>query len=261
MMRATYRVFDAAARTRRRRPRSRISAPAASWAARPRSPRPAATAREIDLDRVNVAVDGSAAGRDRGRRDAGAALCGSLPPDVAPKCCASTTKSSRCREVALQRARRDRRATSTTRTRYVLRHRGEIVMDVDIEFLTGAMRYDRPYTEVHPPRRRERRSCRRSTSRAALPTRARASRCLLRASRSIGATTGSCAARTRSPRGAADAGVIAPVPGSPLGVALAVAGNPRYGAIDPATRPSTRSSKRCATSSRSARDRSGSPIV
>ncbi len=34
-------------------------------------------------------------------------------------------------------------------------------------------------------------------------------------------------------RGAADAGVIAPVPGSHLGVALAVAGNPRYGRIDP----------------------------
>ncbi len=35
------------------------------------------------------------------------------------------------------------------------------------------------------------------------------------------------------PRGYADAGVIAPIPGSPLGVAVAVAGNPRYGAIDP----------------------------
>lgn len=34
------------------------------------------------------------------------------------------------------------------------------------------------------------------------------------------------------PRGAADAGVLAPVPGSPLGVALAVAGNPRFGHID-----------------------------
>jgi phosphoribosylformylglycinamidine synthase subunit PurL len=34
-------------------------------------------------------------------------------------------------------------------------------------------------------------------------------------------------------RGAADAGVIAPIPGAPLGVALAVAGNPRYGKLDP----------------------------
>ncbi|HMF28764.1 MAG TPA: AIR synthase related protein, partial [Candidatus Cybelea sp.] len=36
------------------------------------------------------------------------------------------------------------------------------------------------------------------------------------------------------PRGAADAGVLAPVPGSRLGVAFAVAGNPRYGRIDAA---------------------------
>ncbi|HEU5479152.1 MAG TPA: AIR synthase related protein, partial [Candidatus Tumulicola sp.] len=34
------------------------------------------------------------------------------------------------------------------------------------------------------------------------------------------------------PRGAADAGVLAPVPKSTLGVALSVAGNPRYGRID-----------------------------
>ena len=39
--------------------------------------------------------------------------------------------------------------------------------------------------------------------------------------------------RTVIARDAADAGVLAPVPGSRLGVALAVAGNPRYGRIDP----------------------------
>ena len=59
------------------------------------------------------------------------------------------------------------------------------------------------------------------------------------------------------PRGAADAGVLAPIPGSPLGVALAVAGNPRYGRIDArARRASWRCSKRCAASSRSVRGRS-----
>ena len=35
------------------------------------------------------------------------------------------------------------------------------------------------------------------------------------------------------PRGAGDAGVLAPVPGSALGVALSVAGNPRMSRIDP----------------------------
>ena len=38
---------------------------------------------------------------------------------------------------------------------------------------------------------------------------------------------------TAIPLGYADAGVIAPIPGAPLGVALAVAGNPRYGKLDP----------------------------
>jgi phosphoribosylformylglycinamidine synthase len=40
-------------------------------------------------------------------------------------------------------------------------------------------------------------------------------------------------ATTAIPLGAADAGVICPIPGAPLAVALAVAGNPRYGKIDP----------------------------
>jgi phosphoribosylformylglycinamidine synthase len=38
---------------------------------------------------------------------------------------------------------------------------------------------------------------------------------------------------TAIPPGYADAGVICPIPGAPLGVALAVAGNPRYGKLDP----------------------------
>ena len=38
---------------------------------------------------------------------------------------------------------------------------------------------------------------------------------------------------TAIPAGAADAGVICPIPGAPLGVAVAVAGNPRYGKLDP----------------------------
>ena len=37
---------------------------------------------------------------------------------------------------------------------------------------------------------------------------------------------------TAMPPGVADAGVICPIPGAPLGVALAVAGNPRYGKLD-----------------------------
>ena len=48
-----------------------------------------------------------------------------------------------------------------------------------------------------------------------------------------GAMTASCAGRTAIPPGFADAGVLVPIPGAPLGVALGLGGNPRYGKIDP----------------------------
>jgi phosphoribosylformylglycinamidine synthase subunit PurL len=38
---------------------------------------------------------------------------------------------------------------------------------------------------------------------------------------------------TAIPRGYADAGVVVPVPGAPLAVAVGLGGNPRYGALDP----------------------------
>ena len=63
---------------------------------------------------------------------------------------------------------------------------------------------------------------------AALDACSRTATCA-RGARSSSATTASCAARPRFRAGAADAGVICPIPGAPLGVALAVAGNPRYG--------------------------------
>ena len=67
---------------------------------------------------------------------------------------------------------------------------------------------------------------------------------------------------TAIPLGYADAGVICPIPGAPFGVAL---GGRRQPALRQARPPTRRRAcgpaKRCATSSRSARDRSGSPIV
>ena len=71
------------------------------------------------------------------------------------------------------------------------------------------------------------RSTSRPCSRASSPTATSASREPLY--RRYDAVVRGC---TVLPRGAADAGVLAPVPGSRLGVALAVAGNPRYGRID-----------------------------
>ncbi len=104
-------------------------------------------------------------------------------------------------------------------------------MDVENDFLTGSIRDELPYTEV----------IRHAGAVEELPAvdvgdgfsaHARASRRCSREPlyRRYDAVVRGC---TVLPRGAADAGVLAPIPGSRLGVALAVAGNPRYGRIDP----------------------------
>jgi len=118
-------------------------------------------------------------------------------------------------------------------SRYVARHHGEIVMDVDVGFLTGGVRYNRPYTIALPnavapaapwPRFRDARIA----LEALLAHRDVCSRRTI-FQRYDGVVRGT----TAIPLGAADAGVICPIPGAPLAVALAVAGNPRYGKIDP----------------------------
>ena len=122
--------------------------------------------------------------------------------------------------------------------RYVARYHGEIVMDVPLAFLTDGIRYNRPYTITLPD---------------AEPFASIAGAVAAAAART---TTGELLARilahrdvcsraaiyrrydavvrgtTSVPPGYADAGVIVPIPGAPLGIALAVDGNPRYGKID-----------------------------
>ena len=118
-------------------------------------------------------------------------------------------------------------------------------MDVDIEFLTGSIRDELPYVGSDPARAARPRA---AGGRRRAPVSAEFSRTATsaRASRSIGATTAVVRGATVIPRGAADAGVLAPIPGSPLGVALSVAGNPRV-------RPDRRALRR-----RTCRARSGS---
>jgi len=119
----------------------------------------------------------------------------------------------------------------TAEKRYVLSYRGQTVMDVDIEFLTGSIRDDLPYSETPPAD---------VTSERPLVTGVQFDELIER----VLAHPDVCSreplyrrydavvrGRTVVPRGAG-AGVLAPVPGSPLGVALAVAGNPRYSHID-----------------------------
>ena len=105
-------------------------------------------------------------------------------------------------------------------------------MDVDIEFLTGSIRDELPSAEIAVPE-----IARRTPARDGRATRRALERVLAHRDvcsreplyRRYDAVVRGC---TVIPRGAADAGVLAPIPGSALGVALAVAGNPRYGHID-----------------------------
>lgn len=184
----------------------------------------------INLDAVNVAVDGMrpeviAVGETQER------LLWILPPDIAPEVVRIYNEEFSLPEVAYN-ARAAVIGRVTAERRYVLRYRGDVVIDVESDFLTGSIRDDLPYTEV----------IRHAGAVPELPAvdverlfprilahRDVASREPLY--RRYDAVVRGC---TVLPRGAADAGVLAPIPGARLGVALAVAGNPRYGRIDPA---------------------------
>jgi phosphoribosylformylglycinamidine synthase len=125
----------------------------------------------------------------------------------------------------------------TAKKDYVLLHRGEEVMHVDIDFLTGGIRYDRPYDEPRPVA-----PAAASDPAAVLPHGAAYGVALAQAL----AHRDVCSRKplferfdsvvrgtTSIPCGYADAGVIVPVEGAPLACALSVDGNPRYAVVDP----------------------------
>jgi phosphoribosylformylglycinamidine synthase II len=124
----------------------------------------------------------------------------------------------------------------TAKKDYVLLHRGEEVMHVDIDFLTGGIRYDRPYDEpaprvepVAPAPAYSAPDDLGSMLAEALGHRDVCSRKPL-FERYDSVVRGT----TSIPCGYADAGVIVPVEGAPLACALSVDGNPRYAVVDPA---------------------------
>jgi phosphoribosylformylglycinamidine synthase len=185
---------------------------------------------QIDLDAVNVAIEGMrpeviAVGETQER------LLWVVPPALTPELLRIYNEEFTLPEIAYN-ARATKIGTVTAQKRYVLQHRGQAVMDVDIEFLTGSIRDDLPFTETAPPS---------ATAERPLVTGVQIDELIERVlghadvcsreplyRRYDGVVRG-C---TVIPRGAAGAGVLAPVPGSPLGVALAVAGNPRMSHID-----------------------------
>lgn len=185
---------------------------------------------QIELDRVNVAVEGMppevvAVGETQER------MLWVVPPDFVSELLRIYNEEFGLPDVAYN-ARAAVIGEVTAQQRYVLRYRGQVVMDVDSEFLTGSIHDELSYTEriYHGAAAQEL---------AAVDVEGTLARVLSHRDvcsreplyRRYDAVV---RGRTVLPRGAADAGVLAPVPGSRLGVALAVAGNPRYGRIDPA---------------------------
>jgi len=183
---------------------------------------------EIDLDRVNVAVEGMppevvAVGETQER------LIWLLPPDVVDDVLRIYNDEFTLPDVAYN-ARATVIGRVTEERRYVLRHRGEIVMDVESEFLTGTIHDDLPHAV--PSRETQAADAIPALDLATLIPHVLAHRDVASREplyRRYDSVVRGC---TVLPRGAADAGALAPIPGSRLGVALAVAGNPRFGRLD-----------------------------
>lgn len=124
--------------------------------------------------------------------------------------------------------------------RYVARYRGDVVMDVDLAFLTGGVRYSRPYVvtaaraETVEERDAETERVFRGVEQSPFPLLEKVLAHRDVCSRAAIFRRYDCVVRgcTAIPPGYADAGVLVPIPGAPLAVALGLGGNPRYGKID-----------------------------
>ena len=188
---------------------------------------------DINLDEVNVAVEGMApeviaVGETQER------LLWALPPDVTPAVVRIYNEEFTLPQVAFN-ARATIVGRITEEKKYVLRHRGRIVMDVDVDFLTGAIRDELPYQPAEGFAPAEAARPRADLGAEALPLleRVLAHRDVCSREPLYRRYDAVVRGATVIPRGYADAGVLAPVRGSRLGVALAVAGNPRCGRLDP----------------------------
>ncbi len=141
--------------------------------------------------------------------------------------------------------------TVTKQTDYVLRYRGDDAMRVDIDFLTGGVRYDRavalPAAESdESPTTNQLDAAAKDALRpppicsgspetldeGALFARVLAHRDVCSRRPIFERFDSVVRGTTAVPAGYADAGVIVPIPGAPLAAALAVDGNPRYARVD-----------------------------
>jgi len=178
----------------------------------------------IDLDDVNVAVENLppeviAVGETQER------LCWVLPGDVTPDVLRIYNEEFSLPEIA-RGARANVIGAVQAEKRYVMRHGSEIVMDVPIDFLTGAISDEKVLRPSTTPSLDERG--------AAQDDKAGRNAALSEALASINVCSREplyqeydavVRGRTVIPRGYADAGVIAPLPGASIGVALSVGGS------------------------------------
>jgi len=189
---------------------------------------------DINLDEVNVAIDGMppeviAVGETQER------LLWVLPPHVTPEILRIYNDEFTLPQIAYN-ARASIVGRVTKEKKYVLRHRGQIVMDVDIEFLTGSIRDELPFTELRTHELRDESIVYPELSTheiVELLPRVLAHRAVCSREPLYRRYDAVVRGLTVIPRGAGEAGVFAAVRGGRLGVALAVAGNPRYGIHDP----------------------------
>jgi phosphoribosylformylglycinamidine synthase len=185
----------------------------------------------IDLDDVNVAVEGMppeviAVGETQER------LIWVLPPHVTSEVLRIYNEEFTLPAIARHACAVVIGAVSNDK-RYVLRHGDEIVMDVDIDFLTGSIKDELPYDDAGVGGGPS------TTLRYARDDKAGDDSIDCHPERSGVAAESrerhwerydtSVRGCTVLARNVAEAGVLAPIPGSRLGVALAVAGDPSIG--------------------------------
>ncbi len=188
----------------------------------------------VDLDRINVAQANLppeilAVGETQER------MIFALPPEVVASVLRIYNEEFSLPEIAYN-ARAVVIGNVTKEKRYVLTHHGQAVMDVDIETLTKPREGALVPSEMGGARKVET-----ASGAAELDAENPLSRLAALLSSLDGCSREPLYRRydtvvrgcTVVPRGYADAGVVAPIPGSPLGVAVAVAGNPRYGVANP----------------------------
>lgn len=187
----------------------------------------------VDLDDVNVAVENLppeviAVGETQER------LCWVLPGGVTSEVLRIYNEEFSLPEMAFNARATVIGAVQSDR-RYVLRHGGGIVMDVPIDVLTGSIHDRLPSSDFHktPLPDPSLRFLRNAPDLQQLLPRVLAHLDVCSRRPLYERYDAVVRGTTAIARGAADAGVIVPIAGAPLALALSVAGNPRYGRVEP----------------------------